>query len=118
MTANQLRIGNLHEYLCGGEWQICITDIDDLKWLDKNPNDQNYRAVEISADLLVKLGFKDVVDTLFGKEYRNGEFALRRGDVGRWYLTRCNSFIVALDFIHQLQNTIFCLTGEELVYFN
>lgn len=65
MRAQDLRIGNLHYYHVVDElderkdWdEVCITDIDDLVWLSKNPNDPNYKPIPITEENIKKIRCK------------------------------------------------------------
>jgi len=75
MRNTELRIGNIVEYLVHdelanpkSEWVENVVDLDDLRAIETS---ENYRTVEITEDLLYRLGF-----FMFGyKTYKCGVFA-------------------------------------------
>lgn len=128
MKATELRIGNLIEYKIEDKlderkewWEISKVDFQDLTWLDSNPEDANFRPIEITEEWLLKFGFEDItgVDYIL---HIDVDFKLilipadafypqidKADDVG-WSSISLNK----IEYIHQLQNLYFTLTGEEL----
>ena len=128
MKATELRIGNLIEYKIEDElderkewWEISKVDFQDLTWLDSNPEDADFRPIKITEEWLLKFGFEDItgVDYIL---HIDVDFKLilipadafypqidKADDVG-WSSISLNK----IEYIHQLQNLFFSLTGEEL----
>ena len=128
MKATELRIGNLIEYKIEDElderkewWEISKVDFQDLTWLDSNPEDADFRPIKITEEWLLKFGFEDItgVDYIL---HIDVDFKLilipadafypqidKADDVG-WSSISLNK----IEYIHQLQNLYFSLTGEEL----
>jgi hypothetical protein len=113
--ASELRIGNLIEYLCYDElatpqeeWVENYVDIDDLKWLNELADDENYRPMKLTEDILVRLGFvtggsMSIFWTLNNVdiwEMHKGKFA--------------NVINLPIKSVHHLQNYYYACTGEEL----
>ena len=128
MKATELRIGNLIEYKIEDEleerkewWEVSKVDFQDLTWLDSNPEDDDFRPIKITEEWLLKFGFEDItgVDYIL---HIDVDFKLilipadafypqidKADDVG-WSSISLNK----IEYIHQLQNLYFALTGEEL----
>ena len=124
----ELRCGNLHEYYIEDKhderkawWEISVIDPDDIKYLQKHPEDNFYRFIPLSEEWLIRAGFEP--------EY--GEFYQLQIDgwvrisisINDWSYgisqdkdanVACPP--VAIKFVHQLQNLYFALTGEELTF--
>ena len=128
MKATELRIGNLIEYKIEDKlderkewWEVSKVDFQDLTWLDSNPEDAYFRPIKITEEWLLKFGFEDItgVDYIL---HIDVDFKLilipadafypqidKADDVG-WGSISLNK----IEYIHQLQNLYFTLTGEEL----
>lgn len=121
MKAQELRIGNIVEYLIRDEmdakkewWEPSQIDAQDILWLSQNPDDEDYRPMTITEELLVRFGF-----VLTNKIWSNGIVQLG-------YFTQEVYFEFEFKFpfthwgrnkiqyVHELQNLCFALTGEEL----
>ena len=131
MKAQELRLGNLIEYKIKDElderkewWAANKLDILDLTWLYSNPEDTNFRPIKLTEEWLLKFGFK---------KDKNGIFYI---DLFTHYLELMYSMecyypvyiqksamsseneqrigLINLEFVHELQNLYFVLTGEEL----
>jgi hypothetical protein len=118
MKANELRIGNLIEYVVYDyltpqeEWVENYVDIDDLNWLNKNPDDDCYRPIKLTEDILVMLGFEHNRVGIFGNNYTFDGVSIQLDKFGVFMFVtyaRCR-----MQYTHQLQNLYFALTGEEL----
>jgi hypothetical protein len=124
LRASELRIGNLIEYLCYDElatpkeeWVENYVDIDDLKWLNENPDDNFYRPMKLTEDILKRFGFEKKSGEI---GYSKGKLSIYLGDTilsganGRTYFNNWAILEKSPDYAHQLQNLYFALTGEEL----
>jgi hypothetical protein len=116
LKASELRIGNLIEYYVFDElgkpqeeWVASYVDTDDLKWLNENEGDENYRPMRLTDDLLKRFGFNHSIVHgnnfwLLGKilifEDKKGQFEWSAG--------------LPIKSVHHLQNFYFALTGKEL----
>lgn len=127
INTKELRIGNLvygwieeddKDYICEVD---CIDNVDVTEnglWISGVASSHEYydeiKPIPITEDWLLKFGF-----TRFGDE---GEYFEHVGLPALEFLNQGDSFkVFANDFIltnikhvHQLQNTYFVLTGEEL----
>jgi hypothetical protein len=116
MKANELRIGNLIEYLVYDyltpqkEWLENYVDIQDLQWLNENPDDDCYRPMKLTEDILVRLGFES---NPYMDRYEKGPIFIEcdktKGFIDLWIENWPH-----IKSAHQLQNLYFALTGEEL----
>lgn len=125
MKANELRIGNLIEYLVypdhsqEEEWVENYVDIQDLQWLNEHPDDKHYRPMKLTEELLKRFGFEQFID--FGR--KSGLFD-KKPLCGFSYSFNTNQVMImkagnnywipAVLYVHQLQNLYFTITGEEL----
>lgn len=129
---NELRIGNALEYfvedsLSESEWILNIVDADDIALACKDEYfNKYYRPVPLIPEILVKCGFKRHTYEMSGckvwylqdtswrvaQSYRDeNEYKLwhERVSPPTWNLK-------TLNYLHELQNLIFSLTGEELTF--
>ena len=112
IEARELRIGNLVD--CDGE--CTITQLRDqyarVKCLLKNEERQflveydRISPIPVTAEWLTKLGFKP-----FEWSYSRNGVTFRKSKQGEWYEPLYGKVI---DHVHQLQNFIFAVSGEEL----
>ena len=118
IKANELRIGNLIEYRISDRfdkrkewWEVSEIDADDIHWLSKvMPEDEDFKAIPITEEWLFKLGF---INDKVLEFYRN--------DISDSTIIIDYNFIcllgyshVKLNYVHELQNLYFALTGSEL----
>ena len=135
MKATELRIGNLvyvSDNLTNLIFQeitpINIHNLMHLTGWDKSPVDIEFEAIPLTEEFLLKFGFKNIDKG--GNDYitytdPNHDYYLQL-DVRRKdnkYLILDNSFddlrafsMVDIEYVHQLQNLYFALTGNELKY--
>jgi hypothetical protein len=111
MKASELRIGNwllFTDWPAQGFRQMTGNDIGvcekDPKWLD-----YFFKPIPLTEEWLLKFGF-DKGSYFFSKD--GFEFYLNDGENGNWYPLVGGS--VKIEYVHQLQNLYFALTGEEL----
>ena len=121
ITPSDLKIGNWLNY--STEEGILPTKIDwqDLAHLSEKPKDFNkyYSGIEITPEILVKCGFvkdededKYILTFIKGVEYiykmENKCFYEYRFAFGEDFNLR------EIEYLHELQNLFYCLTGKEL----
>jgi hypothetical protein len=127
MKASELRIGNYIRLMFNYEDYETIQVIsDELVSVDKKQAD--YEPLPLTEEWLYKFGFKNIDKG--GNDYitytdPNHDYYLQL-DVRRKdnkYLILDNSFddlrafsMVDIEYVHQLQNLYFALTGEELTF--
>ena len=111
MKANELRIGNL-VYAFKTVWQVdntCFTNVDKL---------ETYKPLPLTEEWLYKLGFENDDGVFSLPDHNTGYFEvikLRAGiDLRERFELSSHDFNPHLDYVHQLQNLHFALTGEEL----
>ena len=109
INAKELRIGN---YVYTKEWVIKSYGIDGFVNIIKNID--NYRAIPLTEEWLVKFGFKFSGYNSNDKAiYKiNDEIWILKNIVTKkFYLTE---YYREVKHLHQLQNLYFALTGKEL----
>jgi hypothetical protein len=128
MKANEFRVGNYHTYKIEDnfderkEWtDVFQIDYEDIAWLStsKGQNDEDYGYVKLSEKWLDNLGFvKEGRSYVMGVHQRlfsglmkltfNGKLQMWVFSIGKY------SDLTRVEFVHQLQNLYYALTGEEL----
>lgn len=117
----ELRIGNYVEYRIQDElddrkewWELSIIDSTDLQILESGIDD-DYRAIPLTEEILLKFGF---FKKLGNYELENFRFHISQPMNFDGFVF-CEGYSVITDkiqFVHQLQNLYFALTGEELKF--
>jgi hypothetical protein len=112
MKENELRIGNL-VYFNGNLEKI---DLDSFHGIATYDCFDSYNPIQLTIEWLIKFGFEHELN-----QYENHfvnpdnswlifEFDT---DEKKWYCSNGRT-IANLEYVHQLQNLYFALTGEEL----
>ena len=119
ITTSELRIGNFvmqHDYAIGNrQIEVCELDSSQVNYLD-----QSYcEGIELTKDWLLKFGFElDVV----GEWFEKNDFGIK-SDLSRFVWTTTTNDeeqeenyqeLPACNYVHQLQNLFFAITGQEL----
>lgn len=135
MKASELRIGNL-VYVTDNLTNLIFEEITPINihnlmhltgW-DKSPVDIEFKPIPLTEEFLLKFRFEPINkhDNTFitYADWTHNYFLqldVRKGD--NKYLILDNSFddlrafsMVDIEYVHQLQNLYFALTGEELKY--
>ena len=120
MKASELRIGNYHLYCVHDELDnpkdyevVDQIDAQDLVWLssEAGENDTQYKPIPLTEDWLKRFGF-----ALFAW----GWVKKSENDIGfrisypHLHFQRENENPLKIQYVHQLQNLYFALTGEDL----
>lgn len=129
MKANELRIGNLVFEEKGYPAMARIVGIKEnniieiYSFMANNGADFNYECecsscepIPLTEEWLVKFGFVRLgnQETWFGRAlWTKGTFAVMHG-YGTTNGQRTRYDMIEFDYVHQLQNLYFALTGEEL----
>lgn len=133
MKANELRLGNIVEvktidYSKGIKsiWEVIKIDAEDFQILSDFNDDPDYRPVKLTEDWLLRAGFRKQINkgfVTFHNYVCMTDFYLRESFKGGYYF----GFIINgrhyefndatnYEYVHQLQNLYFSLTGEELTF--
>jgi hypothetical protein len=123
IKASEFRIGNLIHYQIKEtrQWEVVAVNATDFPFLqlaEKNDSvEVHYKPILIMPDLIVKSGFiKPIVD---GKEipfYKKSRYTIFELTPGVFEFSVDGSIIFKkLEYLHQLQNLYYFLTGDELV---
>lgn len=127
INTKEIRIGNLVEYRITDklderkEWlEVSEIDADDIHWLSKvDTKDEDFRAILITEEWLLNLGFKkdNKLNYVFHFEFNEGyeeiTVELYKGGENDFYF-RGNILHNDLKYVHQIQNLYFALTQREL----
>jgi len=109
IQANELRIGNWYNQF-GNFHQVTPTVIESLSIA---PETQLwFRPIPLTPDILEKCGFEK--NPIVGQSkkywYKLGELSYNESHEGWWF----RGPFIDIQFLHQLQNLYFALTGTEL----
>lgn len=117
MKAQELRIGNIVEYLIRDEmdakkewWEPSQIDAQDILWLSQNPDDEDYRPIPLTEEWLVRLGFES---NPYQDRYENKVIHVQCNKT-KGYTELWIERMPHIKHVHQLQNLFYCLCGEEL----
>lgn len=132
MKATEVRIGNLVKYH-DDDTLFIVTKIDDLGIGVKNQDQETwieyecFSGIKLTKEWLVKFGFyvsdsegyqgNSFTEMSLGKK-PYAIFKLLRKDNDGWKFESSYKLGKAgyIDYLHQLQNLYYALTGEELIY--
>lgn len=107
IKSTELRIGNW--YNCDGDhFQIKASDIQCLL-------DDSYQPIPLTPDILLKCGFKNNGFT-FRLQGLSIKFPGTLHKKGRTYFSGWCIIEKSPEYLHQLQNLYYSLTGEEVNY--
>jgi hypothetical protein len=112
MKANELRIGN---YVKSNDVNMAPYFIVTASFLKQNENEMSWfiDPIKLTEEWLLKLGFK--YNDNIGL-YQNGGFDVDIEDdvYCHFYMNDYGDWYKYIEYVHQLQNLYFALTGEEL----
>ena len=118
LKPNYLRIGNLIEHTQKGFIDVSALSNDIIQYKDKHGISTDkysyFKAIPLTEEWLLNLGFRTEENYSF--ELDNISINTKRELM--WIFTKCkNNVVVGLDlteYVHELQNIYFALTGREL----
>lgn len=113
MKANELRIGNYISYnsATGGWWQerqVHPSDFD--KTCAGTLLCENFMPVKLTQEWLIRFGFLEIVS---GQWIHYDNQCYLRKIIGGYEFDTPN-YKPVIKYVHQLQNLVFALSGEEL----
>jgi len=124
MNGQELRLGNFISHNHLGETVsrvtqishlgICCADIDKATKWDLGNGD--FFPIPLTDEWLIRFGFEPLENSLFNIHHR-GAFRLYRYDGWNFVYRQAddtNNKNVPIEYVHQLQNLYFTLTGTEL----
>jgi hypothetical protein len=113
MEANELRIGNWLINPFGGKGTVESIYLDSVKLKESNSFVPlvHCKPIQLTDEILLKCGFVKINKSRY---LRKGALTIciEPNNIFRFSLD--GSFLVNLEFLHQLQNLYFALTGKEL----
>ena len=127
MKANDFRLGNLVYYRIEDpmderkEWdEINPIDYDDIRCFVQYEDNSEYRPIPLTEELLLKLHSDEEIE-------KSGRFPneitiydrflfIWKENYKYWYVITSNhkEYLSKIEFVHEYQNFIFALTGNEL----
>jgi len=124
IQANELRIGNLLNYdTAEGDVIIKATDFNVIHWASEDPKGFNlvHTPIPLTEEWLVKLGANNpnpfLIDkywVLFLSNEEKPSLLLILNGISRICKNGICGYEVKCEYVHELQNLYFALTGKEL----
>lgn len=113
MQANELRLGNLVASVYTDHF-FEITSIDEGRICteDSSLNINHIEGIPLTPEILEKAGFDYVTDKTF--ESKTFDIWVSEAN-GKYTFTGRPDGGILLEYLHQLQNLIYALTGQELI---
>lgn len=126
MIASELRVGNYHYYKIvdkfhePSEWkEVCTIDAEDIVYLSKNPDDPDYEPIPLTEEWLLRFSFEIIYISQFRTKLSHKKNHFIGFDFSYVTDKSMEGFTfygkyIKINYVHQLQNLYFALTGEEL----
>ena len=115
MKANELRIGNLVYF----EYQVVDINIGDFHIIEKES--KFFKPIPLTEEWLLKFGFEDskIVCGEYIMQVSVNSFSGTLTKDASWFISIVHvsahqTITVVKQYVHQLQNLYFALTGKEL----
>lgn len=123
IAANEIRVGNwikysdstdITKYYRGKYVKVDIDNFEDIVLDQRYTTIELYTGIPITPEILEKAGFEMHYDKMLW--YKSGyKFRIKFYPVGLGYCIQYNDYRSnVFHYVHQFQNVIFALTGEEL----
>lgn len=118
MKITEIRIGNLITYQDENETTepiIIKVGVSDIVLMNENFKSVKYEPIKLTEEWLIKLGFIKI--GLYYHFPKNDIFKLQQHKLNNaWWLRYYTESLdcVRINFVNQLQNLYYSLTGEEL----
>jgi hypothetical protein len=109
MKASELRIGNWFENTNGSYHKVTYHEI---RYASIHPDD-SYKAIPLTEEWLVRFGFVSGKNSAY--TYMWGFYIVFDNEGIYFRHTDINRDLAKIQYVHQLQNLYFALTGEELI---
>ena len=117
MKPNELRIGNYVLEQVYERGDISWLEIQ-IEYIDHDDNCEYIKPIELTEQWLTDFGFEKRPVSVKGSEFARidmGGMAINNYGNKYWFIvTLGGDKIAAVEYIHQLQNLYFALTGKEL----
>lgn len=111
MSENELRIGNYYKWYADGKYYYFKVDNDTFS--DYNVLN-NMQPIELTEEILLKCGFQKI-GHLYKINLLNSLNLMYNSEHNGWYFDIYhNSSKVELQYLNELQNLYFAVTGQEL----
>jgi len=114
MKASELRIGNrvIYNNVIDKVWGIQSNNVIDLYFNNDSVTVHDLEPIHLTEELLLNFGFYKNIDTkLFEKSGYQIDLSVLKC---HFYLPSFGDWYKEIEYVHQLQNLYFALTGEEL----
>lgn len=106
MEARELRIGN---WVCLPSGVNCQIDREDFKYQDGLANIENYNPIPLTEEWLLRFEWNYLKRGVY--QYLNSDFQIDESGHLYYGSSYCG---INIQYVHQLQNLYFALTGTEL----
>ena len=120
MKANEFRVTNFVNYN-GEMFPIIFIGLDSVVLIRKDQSTftvklDRIKPIKLTKEIYLKFGF---VETYYGYDHFNEYVEIEQKGNGKSILSiNCNEYNAGreFEFVHELQNLCFALTGSELVF--
>jgi len=116
MKVNELRIGN-YVYFHGDVEEINMVDGFGVIGREEQPlcSIDEFEPIPLTEEWLLKFGFEKA-DEIYFIEFGVYSMTIKEYEKGKYILNPETHFnYVDIEYVHQLQNLYFALTGKELI---
>jgi hypothetical protein len=116
MKANELRIGNYIKRPNGARYNGEIKEVNELTIaiLRKRPDDGEYLPISLNEEWLLKFGFEWCNEAAGYFDNLHAVYLMYPNVQFHPFCTNDKDCWIELQYVHQLQNLCFALTGKEL----
>lgn len=112
MKANELRIGNIVDWPNEGAQTISGGRLYEL--MRNSTLLINTKPIPLTEEWLIRFGARPFQSGFIIDKYPHMEYFLWSNAYNIFVWQRCEARLRGIEYVHQLQNLYFALTGEEL----
>lgn len=121
ISANELRIGNwVYSYnpKTMNHLHLLKVKARNIHHLEENPKSETYQPIPLTAEILKKCGFNENKNWFYKSNFILGYLSTDDNLQAEWQFGGAEGGwnLIDIKYLHQLQNIVHALTGEELEY--
>lgn len=118
MIPQELRIGNWVDYrMSDNPIQIAAKDLLDAETRPLDGWQMIYKPIHLNSEILEAVGFEmDAAYQIPKWKNKEGFFFFSESGIDDFSVRLMDRFDIEIQYLHQLQNLYYLLTGKELTY--